>query len=583
MNINNSANQLNAMFNSSSSISPEELKLLLSNRNVNLTGGLEELFKGTNNQFIQGKILSVSGGEILLSVGNNQTLQASCQSGISPSVGQVMTFAFSGVSSGKITLTPLFENTAQGSMAKNALLAANLPDTPENEFMVKCMMEEGLPIGKEHLLQMAGNMKSMGAVDPHTICQMMRLNIPITENNVSVFETYKNYNSSISDTFSDVTQSLADTIKSAADLKDIAMVLSSADILVRNDGMEESVGNLLDKFINLVNKEGLLENELQLQENGALPKEDGKLPDSESTSKSEIYSESDSDKVQISDANIRLSSSTDLNLLTKNLKDLGFDEHFVENVRNNKISSQEFVASVISKLKSGVTESGENETQIPFDKEALSKLFDNPIFKTALKDTAANKYSLHPEEVAQDDKVSKAFDKLANDMKEISQEISSLGKNQTPVFEAVNNVNSNLEFMNQLNQTFNYVQIPLKMMNQNATGELYVYSNKKSLAKDDKNVSALLHLDMDNLGPLDVHVLMNENNHVQTKFFLKDDAALDIIAQNIHILNERLNNRGYSVNCEFVKKDEDKKIIDSILDDSKNISLISSGSFDARA
>ena len=38
----------------------------------------------------------------------------------------------------------------------------------------------------------------------------------------------------------------------------------------------------------------------------------------------------------------------------------------------------------------------------------------------------------------------------------------------------------------------------------------------------DGNVSALLHLDMENLGPMDVYVAM-QNNRVNTHFYMQDD------------------------------------------------------------
>ena len=136
--------------------------------------------------------------------------------------------------------------------------------------------------------------------------------------------------------------------------------------------------------------------------------------------------------------------------------------------------------------------------------------------------------------------------------------------------------------MNQLNQMFTYVQLPLKMQSQNANGDLFVYTNKKSLAKKDGSVSALLHLDMEHLGSLDVYVALS-NQKVSTKFYLADDSALDLIMQNINILNERLESRGYSMSAEFVSRDEKTNVMDEILKQGKNVSVLAGYSFDARA
>ena len=129
---------------------------------------------------------------------------------------------------------------------------------------------------------------------------------------------------------------------------------------------------------------------------------------------------------------------------------------------------------------------------------------------------------------------------------------------------------------------FTYIQLPLKMQGREANGELFVYTNKKSLANKEGAVSALLHLDMEHLGSVDVHVSLN-NQKVSTKFYLEDDSSLDLIANHIDMLNERLERRGYSMNAEFLTRDGTQNVMDEMLSQSKNISVLAGYSFDARA
>ena len=70
-------------------------------------------------------------------------------------------------------------------------------------------------------------------------------------------------------------------------------------------------------------------------------------------------------------------------------------------------------------------------------------------------------------------------------------------------------------------------------------GELFVYTNKKNLARKDGQVSALLHLDMEHLGPLDVYVALKDTK-VSTKFYVQNDAILDYLEANMDVLTERL-------------------------------------------
>ena len=165
-------------------------------------------------------------------------------------------------------------------------------------------------------------------------------------------------------------------------------------------------------------------------------------------------------------------------------------------------------------------------------------------------------------------------------MNRLNQALSQAARGDNPLARTVANVGNNIDFMNQLNHMFAYVQLPLKLQGKNANGELFVYTNKKSLAKKDGSVSALLHLDMDHLGSVDGHVSL-QNQKVSTKFYLQDDQALDLIARNISVLNKRLEDRGYTMNAEFINKEENTTVMDEILKQGKNISALAGYSFDA--
>ena len=139
--------------------------------------------------------------------------------------------------------------------------------------------------------------------------------------------------------------------------------------------------------------------------------------------------------------------------------------------------------------------------------------------------------------------------------------------------------------MNQLNQMFAYVQLPLKMSDQDAHGDLYVYTNRKNLAQKDGQVSAILHLDMENLGPLDVYVKMKDQK-VSTNFYVADDQVLDLIASHIDELNQRLQKRGYTLQAKMMLQSDhssENTVLDELLQKGEKLSLVSENSFDARA
>ena len=215
----------------------------------------------------------------------------------------------------------------------------------------------------------------------------------------------------------------------------------------------------------------------------------------------------------------------------------------------------------------------------------MERLLGGKEFEGLLKAEVERQWLIQPKEVADPHKVEQLYERIREQSARLNEALQAAGKADVPMAKSVQTMQSNVDFMNQLNHMFTYIQLPLKMAGNNAHGDLYVYTNKKNLAAKDGNISALLHLDMEHLGALDVYVAM-QNNKVSTNFTLQDESALDLIAEHISMLNDRLAKRGYDLKAQFHMKeeeDQDKGIMQTILEQSKNISVLSRTSFDMRA
>ena len=195
---------------------------------------------------------------------------------------------------------------------------------------------------------------------------------------------------------------------------------------------------------------------------------------------------------------------------------------------------------------------------------------------------------LKPEEVGMEGKVEEFYRNLQQQTAKLANVLTDLAREGTQLYRDVTNIRDNVEFMNQLNQMFTYVQLPLKMSRQNAHGDLYVYTNKKNLADKQGKVSALLHLDMDSLGPVDVFVELDKNN-VRTKFYLQSEELMDFLEKHMHQLDEKIEKKGYQVSSEVVKKDSgdgkksEKTGFEKMIEETVgNGIMISKTSFDVR-
>lgn len=518
-----------------------------------LKNGMDAVRGRLPGQSITGEVLMRDGSDILISLGENQLLQAKLEGSMSAQPGQFLTFQIKNNANSKIVLSPLFENLSQDPNVSKALQAAGLPETNLTAGMVKAMMQEGLPINKQSLYQMNRLINANPQVSMETLVQMQRMNLPITKETIFQFEAYKNYQHQLSESLSDIadafTQSFQELTGSGELSQGISFYKNVLGILAESTG--EAAGG--DGTINTA------EGEEQVIQNPA-----GQGDDTAAVSDKNTPSQIKTQQPILPE--------NELEGLVRALKNADAPDKIVGAVAQNRMSGQALLHEINKML---------SEDAIP-DKEKFFELLESREFKHVLKNEMNRQWLMLPEEVANEHSVDKLYERLNSQMNRLNQMLAQTAKADTPLAKAVANVTNNIDFMNQLNQTFTYVQIPLKMQGKEANGELFVYTNKKSLAKKDGSVSALLHLDMEYLGSLDVYVALNDRK-VSTKFYLKDDAALDLIAQNIDLLNKRLEDRGYSVNAEFINRDEDTNMMDEMLKQNKNISVLAGYSFDARA
>ena len=123
----------------------------------------------------------------------------------------------------------------------------------------------------------------------------------------------------------------------------------------------------------------------------------------------------------------------------------------------------------------------------------------------------------------------RTYQKLGKQFKESVGSLEENGQSSSNAFQADDKFKPECGFLQQINQTYAYIQLPLHLrQGEHKTGELFVYTNKKNLAGKDGRVSALLHLDMEHLGPLDVYVALQDTK-VSTKFYVQNDTILDYL------------------------------------------------------
>lgn len=213
----------------------------------------------------------------------------------------------------------------------------------------------------------------------------------------------------------------------------------------------------------------------------------------------------------------------------------------------------------------------------------MTKLFGSKDFAAILKNRAEKQWLLEPEQLKEASKVSDLYERLDHQMKQMENVMKAAGVTQNSFVQTAADIRSNVEFMNQINQVYTYVQLPLKLSGQNASGDLYVYTNKKNLNDPEAELTAFLHLDLDNLGSTDVSIRMKDKN-VKTNFYIADDASYDLIEKHLPVLEKRLAQKGYRCSITMSKEEKKVEFVEDFLQrDMPQAGTLHRYSFDVRA
>lgn len=524
----------------------------------NLKNGMEEIASKQPGQSVTGEVIEKNGSDILLAIGKNQMLRAKLDAGIPVEEGQMMTFSIKNASGAKVILSPLYANTGNDPNVSKALQMAGIPENALTGKMVQTMMQEGMSIDRDSLSRMLRVVSANPEANVETVVQLSRLEIPVTENTLFQMEAYKNLEHQITDGIFEIADALQNT----------------AAVMI-NDGDAEGAVSLYREILSLLSEgesvQPQAEGEAQISV--GLPSEEA-LPLKESGLQTEEGQELQGQQQIESGLQTEGQQRAESGLQTEG------QQKADSGMQPDGGTLLKTMEELLERLEKALF----SDEIAPHQRESISRLFPGKEFQQAIKNEMIKQWLLTPEDVGKEHKAEELYEKLNSQLSRFRQTLNQSVGADTSLAKAVSNLSGNIDFMNQMNQMFTYIQLPLKLQSQEANGELYVYTNKKNLAKKDGEVSALLHLDMEHLGSVDVYVSMKDTK-VSTQFRLKDDSALDLIAGHIDLLNERLNKRGYTMNASFVKKGEEEtgSVMEEILKQDKNISILSGYSFDARA
>lgn len=535
-----------------------------------LSAVLRNLFAG---DIFEATVNEIKNSEVTLGLSDGQTILARLQGQVPLQVGEAMFFQVKSNQGMQMEIKP-FPMGAEGNPTLlKALDAAGLKVTEQNLSMVHSMMEQQLPIDKESLLHMVRLSGSHPSIPRATLVEMTKYEIPVTEENATVFENYKmdqgKVEPKLEQLFRDLPQKLADdsmTVKQVAEFHNrLVSILTGEEqeLVGQKEGLQEqnfSAENTGENQVNDTTRQAVeLQKQGENQSGQAVMEEQQKAQEVQTEVKTvshvqqEVVQTAESQTAGKAENTPFTQNEAQLPLLSHTMTkpELAELNQALETFTGKPTDASEMTAKQLLQM---VKDFLSGEKLMP--EENIRNLFSKKSYQQVLRHALEAEWLLNPKDLTDSEKMRNFYTKMDKQMGQISELLSQNTQTMGKPMQTLSDVQNNLQFMHVLNQTYTYMQIPLKMSNQNAQGDLYVYTNKKNLRDKEGELSAFLHLDLEHLGATDVSVKML-GKKVDTKFYLSDETAYQLILEHAGLLEEQLEKKGY--HCKVNVENEEKK------------------------
>ena len=485
-----------------------------------------------------------------------------------------------------------------------ALEEAGLPKSARNSDVVRSLLMNQQSISRENLLSSIRLCATYPDADVNSVITLRRLGLPLTPENLAQFEQYENNDHSLLDHFAQITDSIGDLMnaigtqvprlsgQTAGQLLNLAL---SSSLTPEEQALKEAQAAASEAQTEAAAQEGEGSDAPETAEKAPANAADAALSEETEVSSSpfsrmkQIFSSltdgASVAKAALSETGLAKDykvpfiheqvgfslSPEEREAFHSLLSDLPLPEELTTSLQEGTLTTRDFLTAVRQALPR-------------MSSEQAAVLLSSPAFQRLVKDQFLSNWTLSPEKLKQKGAVEELYQQISSQVDKLSHFSQDVfGKN---LFENLQQqttqTSQNLNFMKLLNDTYQYVQLPVKLQQQNAHGDLYVMTRKESLRRHPDSLKALLHLDMDHLGSLDIHII-RENTSITTKFFVDEKDTLQLLEKNINLLQDALNEQGFSFSSEFSMKEKDFNLVNDFMNAEAPVGTIARYNFDLRA
>lgn len=458
-------------------------------------------------------ITDVSGEQVTITLDGGQSFTASLLNSTAYNIGDRADFVIQDNKGENIVLKAVtMQATAlETAMINKSLKAAGIMPTLRNREMVLELMRNGMPIGRDALLDMVKELSSHSNAEIGGIIALKRMGIEVTDDSLKSYQNYKEYNGAMQRDIAALGEKLFESVDSGKALSDVVKLLVGDELLTGNGTVED--------------------NSKESTKTGAQTQQP-------------VGTQAD-EKADIAQKNLMSD--------VKNMVAGMVDNYNAATGKSLKLSYEFLNTDNLARFMNEFARMAEEFEMEPLLKNKLHAVLKGDKASRLLNELVRDTFSMKMTDVADSGSVKEHIAKTLDKLSSISEYAAS---NQSAELSNVaSRMSNNMEFLNSMNQFMAAVQVPIKNIGEHGEGELYVYRRNKQKCGEDDTVKAFLHLDMEHLGALDIYVTL-KGSSVATNFKVEDESVLDFLETNMEQLTKKLAEDGYNVTASISKTDD---------------------------
>lgn len=458
-------------------------------------------------------ITDVSGEQVTITLDGGQSFTASLLNSTAYNIGDRACFVIQDNKGENIVLKAVtMQATAlETAMINKSLKAAGIMPTLRNREMVLELMRNGMPIGRDALLDMVKELSAHSNAGIGDIIALKRMGIEVTDDSLRSYQNYKEYNGAMQRDIAALGEKLFESVDSGKALSDVVKLLVGDELLTGNGTVED--------------------NSKESTKTGAQTQQP-------------VGTQAD-EKADIAQKNLMSD--------VKNMVAGMVDNYNAATGKSLKLSYEFLNTDNLARFMNEFARMAEEFEMEPLLKNKLHGVLKGDKASRLLNELVRDTFSMKMTDVADSESVKEHIAKTLDKLSSVSEYAAS---NQSAELSNVaSRMSNNMEFLNSMNQFMAAVQVPIKNIGEHGEGELYVYRRNKQKCGEDDTVKAFLHLDMEHLGALDIYVTL-KGSSVATNFKVEDESVLDFLETNMEQLTKKLAEDGYNVTASISKTDD---------------------------